>query len=221
LIPPERLCTQEIKMDIDRVGTVVLHWDNCYAGWLGGSLCTLSYVVTVITKKEEEEENELKRKAEAEEQRLEAERIEAEERERAEEEARLLQEERRLKMIRLQDSTKETVAELEETRKVMSSQEKDIARLSEEIAAAEEALSANRAMASVMEKDLASTQREIDALLAEEGHDLIQNADLEKLARIQTTEMEPSPPNYGMLEKKTEGSGIGEEETEDDFDDGA
>jgi hypothetical protein len=167
---------QSEQVVLENVGTAKLQWNNCYAGWLGGSTCKLSYSVTLKSKKEMElEEQKRKEEAEEEARRVEAERIEAARR-KAIEDARIRLEQRTAKMDSIRMTVLKSRTELQETRGAISKQEDELVACRKNMEAAQKALDEEMQKAETLALDLAAAEDDISALEAEQEADEAEEA---------------------------------------------
>lgn len=179
LIVGERLHTKECRIDMNDSGDAVLHWNNCYAGYLWGNASVVSYTVTLMTVKEQEEEEKRKAAAAEEERRQEQLREEAERRQKAKEEAEQRKVARDAKIAELQKSVEEVTADFDSESKEIAAKECDLEeeqkrlkKFQDMVAEFEEVLATKKARASALQENLASMTAQIDELVAANDADL-------------------------------------------------
>lgn len=193
LVASEKVASEETQLDIEGPGNCLLQWKNCYGGWFGGSVCTVTYSATLQSKREIEEEQQLLAEAEDEIHRKEVEQLAAELWEKEEELRRLRQAERDDKMKTLRDLEQESQVCLVETRRSLARQDAEISTLQAKLAAAEEARSAEVAMASALEQEVDAAREAIEALMDEQEQEQCESEPVDPSMDIMGLDTSPSP----------------------------
>mmetsp|Transcript_2428 Transcript_2428/g.5198 ORF Transcript_2428/g.5198 Transcript_2428/m.5198 type:complete len:240 (-) Transcript_2428:114-833(-) len=172
LQPAERLSSRQSTVPIEGPGSCVLFWNNCYAGWLGGSARKLSYALTMKTQAEIEEEERLKAEAEeAERKRLEQ-LAEEERRQKAEEEARIRREARESRITELRTAAEEKQAEVEDHYSSVLEGKTLVERLTSELEAATLELASLQTKMETLHGEASVINEELEKLIAERLQDV-------------------------------------------------
>mmetsp|Transcript_15082 Transcript_15082/g.34329 ORF Transcript_15082/g.34329 Transcript_15082/m.34329 type:complete len:241 (-) Transcript_15082:138-860(-) len=171
ILAPEKLYTRQSSVPLEGPGSCLLHWNNCYSGWLGGTARKLSYALELKTKTEiAEEERRKAEEAEAEQRRLEA-IAEEERRLKAEEDARVRREQREARIAELCATAEEKRAQVEEEHSAALEAQTLADRLTAELQAATDMLTRHQVAMETLQGETRALNAELELLVAERLQD--------------------------------------------------